>query len=115
MVEFPEIAGYAVGGDTEVKYLVIQTHYDNPKGHESTYKNLLIEIRNNQIANLRISTYLDRTDSSGIRFYLGNELRQYDIGYLGLGAEASVPAIAIPPGVERFVVDAYCTANATKV
>lgn len=58
---------------------------------------------------------LDRTDSTGIRFYLGNEFRQFDLGYLTFGTDATIAALAIPPQVERFVVDSYCTANATKV
>ena len=58
---------------------------------------------------------LDRTDSSGIRFYVGRDLRQYDIGYLSLGAEATVLGIAIPPRVDRFIIDSYCPANLMKV
>lgn len=30
IVEFPEIGGYPVGGDTDVKYYMVQMHYDNP-------------------------------------------------------------------------------------
>ncbi len=58
---------------------------------------------------------LDRTDSSGIRFYLGETLRQYDLGFLALGAEPSVNAIAIPPRADRFIIDSYCPARATSV
>jgi len=58
---------------------------------------------------------LDRTDSSGIRFYLGNELRQHDLGYFTFGTDATVVALVIPPKMERFVVDSYCTVNGTKV
>jgi len=35
MVEFPEIGGYPVGGDFEIKYYLIQMHYDNPKSMPS--------------------------------------------------------------------------------
>jgi hypothetical protein len=35
-VEFPEIAGYPVGGDFEIKYYMVQMHYDNPKQASST-------------------------------------------------------------------------------
>ncbi|CAF2201343.1 unnamed protein product [Rotaria magnacalcarata] len=31
----------------------------------------------------------DRNGSSGIRFYLGDQLRQYDIGYLTFGTDQS--------------------------
>lgn len=30
IVEFPEIAGYPIGGDFPIKYYMIQMHYDNP-------------------------------------------------------------------------------------
>ncbi|CAF3387948.1 unnamed protein product [Rotaria sp. Silwood1] len=90
IVEFPEIGGYPVGGDFEIKYYMVQMHYDNPK----------------------LTPY--RRDNSGIRFYLGKELRQYDIGYLTFGADSSYAAIAIPPETDRFIIDSYCPAEATK-
>jgi hypothetical protein len=46
---------------------------------------------------------------------LGKERRQYELGYLTLGTVANFLALAIPPGADRFIVDSYCTANATKV
>jgi hypothetical protein len=58
---------------------------------------------------------LDRIDSSGIRFYLGKERRQYDLGYLTFGVESNYAGIAIPPRVDRFNIDSYCPANVTKV
>ncbi|CAF2811760.1 unnamed protein product [Rotaria sp. Silwood2] len=90
IVEFPEIAGYPLGGDFEIKYYMFQVHYNNPK----------------QISN--------RHDSTGFRFYLGKERRQYDLGYLTLGTDSSPNGIAIPPGVDRFIIDSYCPAETTK-
>ena len=63
----------------------------------------------------QLSFFIDRRDSSGIRFYLSNELRKYDLGYLTLGTAASPLALAIPPKVERFVVDSYCPSEVTRV
>ncbi|CAF4462457.1 unnamed protein product [Rotaria sp. Silwood2] len=57
---------------------------------------------------------LDRHDNSGVRFYLGKELRQYELGYLILGADVSHSAIAIPPETDRFILDSYCPAEATQ-
>jgi len=74
-----------------VKYYMVQMHYDNP----------------NRIPN--------RSDSTGVRFYFGKEHRRYELGYLGLGTEANANSVAIPPGANRFIVDSYCTANATKL
>ncbi|CAF1194209.1 unnamed protein product [Rotaria sp. Silwood1] len=88
--EFPDVAGYPVGGDFEIKYYVIQMHYNN------------------------IHQMSNRTDSSGMRFYLSNELRQYDIGYLTLGQDSDATAIAIPPYDDRLVIDSYCPALVTQ-
>ncbi|CAF0775985.1 unnamed protein product [Adineta ricciae] len=88
--EFPEEAGYAVGGNSETKYYMIQMHYDNP----------------------RLSS--NRRDSSGIRFYLGNELRQYDLGFLTFGIGSTPSGLAIPPKVERFITDSFCPPEATR-
>ncbi|CAF4108437.1 unnamed protein product [Rotaria sp. Silwood2] len=88
--EFPEVAGYPVGGDFEIKYYVIQMHYNN------------------------IHQMSNRTDSSGMRFYLSNELRQYDIGYLTLGQDSDATAIAIPPYDDHLVIDSYCPTLVTQ-
>ncbi|CAF4071354.1 unnamed protein product, partial [Adineta steineri] len=55
-----------------------------------------------------------RRDSSGLRFYLSNELRQHDLGYLVFGTDISFLSLVIPPRVDRFVVDSYCTSTATR-
>ncbi|CAF2711169.1 unnamed protein product [Rotaria sp. Silwood2] len=90
MREFPEEAGYGIGGDYEIKYYMVQMHYDNPR------------------------LVLNRRDSTGIRFYLGNELRKYDLGFFTVGTGSSPSALAIPPKVERFIVDSYCPSEATR-
>ena len=38
MRDFPEEAGYGVGGDYGTKYYMIQMHYDNPRLDSSTMK-----------------------------------------------------------------------------
>ena len=69
----------------------MQIHYNNPQG----------------ISN--------RVDRSGIRFILGNTLRQYDVGYLTLGSNTNALALAIPPQMKQFHVDNYCPLEATMV
>lgn len=61
------------------------------------------------------SSVIDRTDSTGIRFYLGDKPREHDLGYLTVGADSSPLGIAIPPRADRFVIDSYCPAIATAV
>lgn len=58
---------------------------------------------------------LDRTDSSGIRFYLGAQPREHELGYLTLGADSSALGIVLPPRTDHFIVDSYCSAIATAV
>ncbi len=56
---------------------------------------------------------LDRIDNSGLRFYFGNKLRQYDLGLFTIGAQVSSLSLAIPPKVNNFIVDSYCPAEAS--
>ena len=56
-----------------------------------------------------------RRDSSGIRFFLSNELRPQELGFLTLGTSSSVKALAIPPKVDNFIIDSYCLPEATQV
>ncbi|CAF1282205.1 unnamed protein product, partial [Didymodactylos carnosus] len=53
-------------------------------------------------------------DSSGLRFYLTSKLREHDLGYLSFGSASSAFGIAIPPSTDRFEINTYCHANATK-
>ena len=58
---------------------------------------------------------LDRVDSSGIRFYVTDQLRQYDIGYLTFGTDPTPISMTIPPQMQEFTIDSYCPQNATQV
>jgi hypothetical protein len=62
-----------------------------------------------------VISFLDRIDSSGIRFYIGKKLRQHDLGYLSFGTGPSPSSLAIPPQVNRFIIDSYCSPTATQV
>ncbi|CAF5161996.1 unnamed protein product, partial [Rotaria sp. Silwood1] len=55
------------------------------------------------------------TDGSGIRFHIGNQLRQYDIGCLTFDTDIMPNSLAIPPNVQNFIADSYCSRNATIV
>jgi hypothetical protein len=59
-------------------------------------------------------SFSDRRDNSGIRFYIGKDLRQYDLGYFSFGVGSDATSIAIPPQVERFMIDSYCPASITQ-
>ena len=59
--------------------------------------------------------YLDRRDSSGVRFYIGKQRCPYDLGYLTLGVDSGPGALAIPPQVEQFTIDGICPKEATEV
>ncbi|CAF4684054.1 unnamed protein product [Rotaria sp. Silwood1] len=57
----------------------------------------------------------DRRDSSGIRYYISDKLRRYDLGYLTFGTGFSIDSIVIPPKMNKFVVNSYCPSQATRV
>jgi hypothetical protein len=59
--------------------------------------------------------FLDRRDNSGIRFYIGEELRQHDLGYFVMGTQPSPNSLAIPPRVDQFTIDSYCLMKVTQV
>ena len=107
MVEYPREAGYPVGGDFPVRYYMIQIHYDNPRLVSG--RSIVVFRRSEMTA------FSDHRDNSGIRCYLGDELRPHDLGYLTLGTESSPRAIVIPPQTPRFVIDAFCPSKATEV
>ncbi|CAF4012623.1 unnamed protein product [Adineta steineri] len=90
ITEYTIEAGYPVSNDVGDKYFMIKMHYDNPQ----------------LTPNLR--------DSSGVRFYLGDELRQHDLGYLVFGTLSRAAALAIPPKTKQFIVDSYCPPEATR-
>ncbi|CAF0807769.1 unnamed protein product [Adineta ricciae] len=89
MSEFPSDAGYPIGGNATVKYYVVQMHYTNS------------------------DLCTNCQDSSGLRFYVTDALRKYDIGYLTFGTDTDALSLTIPPQVETFSVDTYCPASAT--
>ncbi|CAF1351319.1 unnamed protein product [Adineta steineri] len=89
MSEFPPEAGYPVGGNFSIKYYVLQIHYSNSIGCTNC------------------------VDNSGIRFYVTDQLRPNDIGYLTFGTDTSSTSLTIPPGVQSFAVDSYCPMNAS--
>jgi len=91
MTEFPPEAGYPIGANFSIKYYLIQMHYNNPTGCQNC------------------------VDNSGLRFYVSDQLRQYDIGYLTFGTDATILSLAIPPQVQNFAVDAYCPSDASSV
>jgi hypothetical protein len=62
-----------------------------------------------------VISFVDRTDSSGIQFYIGKELRQHDLGYLSFGTGPNPASLAIPPRVNGFIIDSYCLPRATQV
>ncbi|VDP78310.1 unnamed protein product, partial [Echinostoma caproni] len=55
-----------------------------------------------------------RVDSSGIRFYVTDQLRPYDAGVMELGLVYSARS-AIPPGQSRFDLRGYCDGQCTRL
>ncbi|WAR30866.1 DOPO-like protein, partial [Mya arenaria] len=81
-MEFPEEAGFPVGGPNYNRYVMLEIHYNNP------------------------SKAAGKTDTSGIRFYVTPTLRQYDAGIMELGLEYT-NKMAIPPRQKLFQLTGY--------
>ncbi|EDV25405.1 expressed hypothetical protein [Trichoplax adhaerens] len=88
-LSYPAHVGLPLGGDKGARYVVMETHYDNP----------------NREAGLR--------DSSGMRFYYTHQLRQYDAGVFEIG-QATSPFMVIPEGQTQWEVAGYCSENCTR-
>ena len=69
---YPEQVGLSIGGDSFNRYVMLEVHYNNP------------ELKSGKI------------DSSGIRFHVTTNLREYDAGVIELGLEYT-DKMAIPP------------------
>ncbi|XP_052788523.1 dopamine beta-hydroxylase-like [Mya arenaria] len=89
-MEFPEEAGFPVGGPNYNRYVMLEIHYNNP------------------------SKAAGKTDTSGIRFYVTPTLRQYDAGIMELGLEYT-NKMAIPPRQKLFQLTGYCISECTSV
>ena len=61
------------------------------------------------------SIILGAVDNSGVRLYVGNEMRSYDLGGLTFGVHSLPSSLAIPPRVDTFTVDSYCGADASRM
>lgn len=87
---FPEHVGFALGETDSPKFLMLETHYDNP------------QLRN------------DVVDSSGIRLHLTSQLRTHDCDMLITGAIVNEYATVVPPKQKAFLVESHCTKECTK-
>ena len=58
--------------------------------------------------------YLGRVDSSGVRIYYTDKLRQYDSGVVSVGVGVNQWHI-IPPDQKEWMSVGYCTARCTDV
>ncbi|XP_050714988.1 uncharacterized protein LOC126997820 [Eriocheir sinensis] len=87
---FPDHAGFPIGEEHGVAtYFMMEMHYDNP--------------------NLRQGV----VDSSGVRIYYTENLREYDAGNLIIGHRVS-PFLIIPPGQPTFMSAGFCDSTCTQ-
>ncbi|XP_078690261.1 DBH-like monooxygenase protein 1 homolog [Branchiostoma floridae x Branchiostoma belcheri] len=81
--DMPENAGISVGDTNDPRFLMVETHYDNP------------ELRS------------DIVDSSGLRLYLTATLRENEVGNLQVGADVT-QSHKIPPGSASHTTVVHC-------
>ncbi|CAH3166161.1 unnamed protein product [Porites evermanni] len=86
---YPEHVGMKIGTDGTPRYIVMETHYDNPDKRT------------------------DFVDSSGLRFWYTEQTRMYDTGviYAGWGVQHHM---MIPPKQKEWKTIGYCAAPCTE-
>ena len=50
-----------------------------------------------------------------MRFYVTDQLRQNDIGYLTFGTDTTEAGLTLPPQMQSLAVDSYCPGSVTAV
>ena len=65
--------------------------------------------------NVILSVNLARVDSSGLRFFVTDNLRPNDLGFLTFGTSADTQSLVIPPQMSNFTVDSFCPVNVSDV
>nr|XP_002129219.1 DBH-like monooxygenase protein 1 homolog [Ciona intestinalis] len=84
---YPQHVGFPLGEADSPKYVVMETHYDNP-----TLAQGII-------------------DSSGLRIYHTSQVRQYDAGVLDVGHLVSPVTQLIPPNADSYLQYGECTSD----
>ncbi|KAK8380027.1 hypothetical protein O3P69_016584 [Scylla paramamosain] len=84
---FPEHVGFPIGEQGKATYFMMEMHYDNPNFREGV------------------------VDSSGVRFFYTDKLREHDAGTIVFGHNVS-PLHIIPP-VQRWQSSGYCDPQCT--
>ncbi|XP_044766667.1 tyramine beta-hydroxylase [Coccinella septempunctata] len=87
---YPEEASLPFGGSDFNQYIMLEIHYNNPE----------------LISGL--------VDSSGIRLYVSDVLKDMDAGIMELGLEYT-DKMAIPPKLNQFPLFGYCVSECTAV
>lgn len=86
---YPKEVGQPIGGKDYNSYLMLEVHYNNVKRRS------------------------DIIDSSGLRLYYTNQLREFDAGVIEVGLEYSEKN-SIPPNVQAPLIG-YCVSECTRV
>ena len=86
---FPEEAGMPMSGNSDLQYVVLQIHYNNPE---------------------KIAGYID---SSGIRVWHTPTLREFDAGLISIGTSVNPYGQFIPPGIDWTKNAGFCRSDCT--
>jgi len=88
---------------------MLEVHYNNPELKSGNTHAILISVK------FTTPFYsAGFVDSSGIRFYVSDQLRDMDAGVIELGLEYT-DKMAIPPKQESFSLTGYCISSCTSV
>merc|ERR1712179_22218 len=86
---YPKHVGFPLGSEFTGRHFVLEVHYDNP-GQKQGF-----------------------VDSSGVRFFYTDKLRQYDAGVLQVGSSVS-SWMMIPPRQRTWKTTGYCRKQCTE-
>jgi hypothetical protein len=94
-ISLPENVGMPFSGSSDMQYVMMVTHYDNPELKEG---------------------YVDQ---SGLRLYYTTSKRQYDAQLLEVGhhfgSNAGVVQLLLPPNMDDIVIQNICPGSCTKL
>lgn len=131
---YPEHVGLKIGTNDTSRYIVMETHYDNPDHKDGMYNSMcprnylgsedVSELHFDGHAHILLSKNLsqaffsnrlrpcwigfsDFVDSSGLRLWYTNETRMYDASTLYAGWDVTYQMV-IPPKQSKWETVGYC-------
>lgn len=105
---YPNDVGVPLYEDVGDMYVMMEMHYDNSQFQKGMYS-----FRYAPSSPYASHATAGVVDSSGMRVWITEQLRQYDADQAMIGIDVGAAEQVIPPGVSEFTNYAYCSADCT--